>query len=132
MTPNCRAPGSSRVSPMSGLNLCFRKRGMRELHTRRPEEGTGSEARAGRRDKRFPPESPSSESHKGNWNWFEDEEVVPAFSPPTDSLTSQQLRQSVCTGGGSGRGRLGPSPCRLLQTEGAGPVVVTGQELQRP
>ena len=32
-------------------------------------------------------------------SWFEDKEVVPAFSPPTDSLTSQQLRQSVCTGG---------------------------------
>ena len=31
-----------------------------------------------------------------------------------------------------GGGGLSPSPCRLLQTEGAGPVVVTGQELQGP
>ena len=57
MTPNCRAPSSSRVSPMSGLNLCFRKRGMGEIHTKRPEEGTGSGARAGwrDRDKGLPP-----------------------------------------------------------------------------
>lgn len=68
-------------------------------------------------------ESPSSEPHKGNPNQFEDEEVVPAGL----------LHQSVCTGGGAlGGGGLSPSPCRLLQTEGAGPVVVTGQELQGP
>ena len=57
----------------------------------RPEQGGGTSDSLR--------ESPSSESHKGNWNWFEDKEVVPAFSPPTDSLTSQQLHQSVCTGG---------------------------------
>lgn len=65
MTPNCRAPSSSRVSPMSGLNLCFRKRGMGEIHTKRPEEGTGSGARAGRRDrdKGLPPAKAQVQSH---------------------------------------------------------------------
>lgn len=65
MTPNCRAPGSSRVSPMSGLNLCFRRRRIREIHTKKPEEGTGSGARAGRRDrdKGLPPVKAQVQSH---------------------------------------------------------------------